>query len=72
MGKKVWLSMQPRHFGSDKIVRPYVRPPLDVRWGEILHFKHPVQQCCRTAMLQNKLHVYVARFFVPLDAHQQH
>ena len=47
VGKKVWLSMQPRHFGSDKIVRPsvrpYVRPPLHVRWNEILHFKHPAR-----------------------------
>ena len=25
MGKKVWLSMQPKNFGSDKIVRPSVR-----------------------------------------------
>ena len=39
MGKKIWLSMHPRNLGSDKIVRIYVRPPLHVSWGEILHFK---------------------------------
>ena len=31
--------MHPRNLGSDKIVRIYVRPPLHVSWGEILHFK---------------------------------
>ena len=39
MGKKIWLSMHPRNLGNDKIVRIYVRPPLHVSWGEILHFK---------------------------------
>ena len=40
MGKKVWLSMHPRNFGSEKIVRrrPYVR--LHVSRGKILHFKY--------------------------------
>ena len=33
--------MYPRNFGCNKIVRTYVRPPLHVSWGEILHFKHP-------------------------------
>ena len=43
MGKKIWLSMHPRNFGSEKIVRtrPYVRPPIHVSRGEILHFKYP-------------------------------
>ena len=43
MGKKNWLSMHPRNFGSEKIVRkrPYVRPPIRVSRGEILHFKYP-------------------------------
>ena len=43
MGKKTWLSTRhPRNFGSEKIVRTgqYVRPPLDVSRGEILHFKY--------------------------------
>ena len=35
--------MHPRNFGSEKIVRkrPYVRPPIHVGRGEILHFKYP-------------------------------
>ena len=43
MGKKIWLSMHPRNFGSEKIVRtrPYVRLPLHVNRVEILHFKYP-------------------------------
>ena len=43
MGKEIWLSMHPRHFGSEKIVRtrPYVRPPIHVSRGVILHFKYP-------------------------------
>ena len=43
MAKKIWLSMHPIKFGSQKIVRkhPYVRPPLHVRQDEIFHFKHP-------------------------------
>ena len=40
MGKKIWLSMHPRNFGSDKII-PYGRPPNYVSRGEILHFKYP-------------------------------
>ena len=28
MGNEIWLSMRPRNFGFDKIVRPYVRPPI--------------------------------------------
>ena len=27
MGKKIWLSMHPRNFGSHMTVRPSVRPP---------------------------------------------
>ena len=30
MGKKFWLSRHPRNFGSDKIVRTYIRPSLHV------------------------------------------
>ena len=30
MGKKIWLSMNPGNFGSDKIVRTSTRPPLHV------------------------------------------
>ena len=30
MGKKFWLSRHPRNFGSDKIVRTYIRPTLHV------------------------------------------
>ena len=33
--------MHPRNLGSDKIVRKYVRPPLYVSLGEVVHFKHP-------------------------------
>ena len=36
MGKKFFLSMHPRNFVSDKIVRP----PLHVNRVEISHFKH--------------------------------
>ena len=43
MGEKIWLSMHSMNFGTEKIVRtsgrPYVRPPLHVSRGEILHFK---------------------------------
>ena len=41
------LSIDPRNFGTDKIVRTtyvrtyIVRPPLCVSKSEILHFKHP-------------------------------
>ena len=28
MGKKIWLSMHPRNFASEKIVGTYVRPFL--------------------------------------------
>ena len=47
MGKKIGslqllLSMHPRNFGSNKIVRtPFVRPLLHVSQGEFSHFKHP-------------------------------
>ena len=45
MGKKIWLSMHPRNFGSEKIVcttnvRPYVRPLGHVSRDEVLHFKY--------------------------------
>ena len=40
MGKKIWLPMHSRNFGSDKVVLTYVRPPLHVSWGETLHSKH--------------------------------
>ena len=33
--------MYSRHFGSEKIVCTFVRPPVHVSRGEILHFKHP-------------------------------
>ena len=40
MGKKIWLSMHPKNFGSENWSS--VRcPPLHVSWGEILHFKYP-------------------------------
>ena len=43
IGKKIWLSMHPRSFGSDKIVRTeYVRTlPPHVSPIEILHFNYP-------------------------------
>ena len=43
MGKKIWLPMHRKNFGSHKIVltTPYVRPTLHVSGDEILHFKHP-------------------------------
>ena len=43
MGKKFWLSIRPKNFGSDKIVRTYMRPLLHVSWGKILHFKYPAR-----------------------------
>ena len=35
--------MHLRNFGPEKIVRtcPYLRPPLHISLGEILHFKYP-------------------------------
>ena len=36
-GKKIWLSMHQRNFGSDKIVRTYVRSPLHVSGCEMVH-----------------------------------
>ena len=33
--------MYSRNFGSEKIVCTFVRPPVHVSRGEILHFKHP-------------------------------
>ena len=41
MGKKIRLSMHPRNFGPEKIVRTYVHPTYVSR-GKILHFKHPI------------------------------
>ena len=41
MGKRIWLSMNSGNFGSDKIVRTYIRTPFHVSWGKILHFKYP-------------------------------
>jgi len=35
MAKKIWLSMNPRNFVSDKIVRTYERPPIHVRRCEM-------------------------------------
>ena len=40
MGKKIWLSMHPRNFSSEKIVCTYIHP-IHVSQGEILRFKHP-------------------------------
>ena len=37
MAKKIWLSMNPRNFVSDKIVRTYERPPIHVRRREMPH-----------------------------------
>ena len=37
MGKKIWSSLLPGNFGSDKIVRSYVRPPLHVSGSEMGH-----------------------------------
>ena len=37
MGKKIWSSLRPRNFGSDKIVRSYVRPPHHVSGSEMEH-----------------------------------
>ena len=43
MGKKIWLTMNSGKFGSDKIVRTYIRPPLLVSWSETLHFNYPAR-----------------------------
>jgi len=41
-GKKIWLSMHPRNFVNETIVRTSLRTsPLHVSRGEILHFKYP-------------------------------
>ena len=37
MGKRIWLSMHSRKFGSDKIVRTYLRPPFHVSGCEMAH-----------------------------------
>ena len=42
IGKKFWLSRHPRNFGSDKIVRTYIRPPA-CSWGKIFHFNYPAR-----------------------------
>ena len=39
MGKKIWLSIHPINFSSDRIVHTYVRSST-LHAGEILHFKH--------------------------------
>ena len=38
MGKKIWLSIHPINFSSDRIVHTYVRSST-LHAGEILHFK---------------------------------
>ena len=38
MGKKIWLSIHPINFSSDRIVHTYVRSSTP-HAGEILHFK---------------------------------
>ena len=35
MGKKIWLSMHPRNFGTKKIVHTYVGPRLHVNGCEM-------------------------------------
>ena len=56
MGKEIWLSMHPRHFGFEKIahVRPSVGPPLHVSRGEIFHFKYPGVNCITTRTFRDK------------------
>ena len=44
MGKKIWLSMHPRNFGSEKIVHTSVNTStlnIIISRGEILHFMYP-------------------------------
>ena len=43
MGKKIWLSRQPRNFGSEKIVRTIVLSPIHVSRGKIFTFQAPVR-----------------------------
>ena len=40
MSKKIWLSLHLRNFDWKK---SYVRPPLHIKWGESLRFKHPAR-----------------------------
>ena len=66
-----WVSKNPRNFGSDKIsVIPYVRPPLHVSRGEILHFKHPCVlaiNCMATRTFREKKQSKAESFFFRLN-----
>ena len=73
MGKKIWLSMHPRNFGSEKIVcttnvRPYVRPPGHVSRGEVLHFKYArvsaVNRIATRTFTDKKQQQQQSRFFL--------
>ena len=41
MGKKIWLSIHQRNFGSDKTVRPYVRTTVSFKTARLsyIHFQ---------------------------------
>ena len=66
MGKEIWLSMHPRHFGIEKIIRtrPSVRPPLHVSQGEIFHFKYPGVNCITTRAFRDNKQQQQSRFFL--------
>ena len=69
MCKKIWLSMHPRKFGSEKIVRTrtYVRAPLHVSQGEILHFRYPCVSAVNriaTRTFRDKKQQQQCRFFL--------
>ena len=76
MGKKIWLSMHPRNFGSEKIVcttnvRPYVRPPGHVSRGEVFHFKYArvsaVNRIATRTFTDKKQQQQPSRFFLSLN-----
>ena len=76
MGKKIWLSMHPRNFGSEKIVcttnvRPYVRPPGHVSRGEVLHFEYArvsaVNRIATRTFTDKKQQQQQSRFFLSLN-----
>ena len=72
IGKKTWLSIHPRNFGSDKIVRlhAYVHPFMWATGDEILHFNHAFwwgKIARPPRLLERKNNNCVSRFFLGLN-----
>ena len=69
MDKEIWLSMHPRHFGFEKIVRtrPSVRLTLHVSRGEIFHFKYPGVNCITTRTFRDEKQQQQSRLILSFD-----